>query len=186
MRTLILALFFSTAAYAGDPAPMDPVQEERVLAYVQKDHPQLAEELLGMRELAKIDPTFGPVYQEVLRHEAEEMREAQRSPELAARHVVMKALRDRITEIATAYPSAPEDEQAAQRAEMEDLAGKLLDLRQLTRRERLAALEVRLEELRAEIEERDLNRDRVVSRYVDTQILSVTETPRWKQRLGQE
>jgi hypothetical protein len=165
--TLLALRILLTAALAADPRPpvaSDPLltvvrdREAEILTRLQAAFPLRYEELVALRAR---DPS---AYLDALLR-------IDRDPE---RGLPPAALRDVLAEAAalrarlpTDLAALPEADQAQLRADLTQLAGRIFTLKQAERRRRLAELEEGLTRLRAEISDRDAQRDALIAAWVE-------------------
>ncbi len=136
-------------------------RQDELLEAVGRYDPGLRDRLLGLRQ------TDRPAYVAALVRIARHLQRARRDPAFRARVQRMRELTSQMESLARGFPDVPERERAARRAQLEALAGELMDLKQADRRERLAALRAKLAGLQAEIERRDQDRDQIIEDFVD-------------------
>ena len=136
-------------------------REAELLAAVE----QYDEEMYGRMLVLKA--TDRRSYVAALVKVARNVQRARRDPAFRERMQAMSTLQRQLRELAEGYPSLPDRKKPAARAELERLAGKLMDLKQADRRQRLQDMEARLAEVRSEIERREAERDQIIEEFVN-------------------
>jgi len=170
--TLLITLCsFTPVAAAQPPHPSPPHhdvdvdqhhhRQERFLQVLRERDPERHQELMHLRES---DPD---AFRAVMGRLARYAQAMSSRPGSAERLQVMLELDYRIHKLALGWDELSRSERSARRAEMRELTEQLFELRQAQRRERLAEMSTRLEQLSAEIEERERGRDEIIDHFLD-------------------
>jgi replicative DNA helicase len=153
------------AAPQAPPHVIDNIRarEAEILAWVERNDPD------SFRRLNRLKHEDPRGYLGQLVRTARLMERAEDDPEVVARHKKIRKLERQFRELVVEHKALDAKEQKARVAELEALAGELFELRQAERRAQLEELEVRIEELGQEIEERDEDRRRIIEAFVAQQ-----------------
>lgn len=156
---------FGEGPEPGMPPPhvVDEIRarEAEILAWLKTADPEGHQRLL---ELKQTDPRAfvgGLVRAARLKDRAED------DPGVVARHQRMQELEQAIQERANTWKTQSAEARKKARPEIERLASELFEIRQQERRAHVAELQRRLEELEAEIEEREADRKSLIDAYLD-------------------
>jgi len=136
-------------------------REGELLALVKEHAPERYETLVGLKTT---DPE---AYMRTLRRIAKVYRETGGDEVAVGRKIEMHSLERELHELAGDFSSLSASDQKARRKQMDELGSTLFTLRQEDRRANVVRLEARLEELKAEIEEREKNEDELIDRFID-------------------
>jgi hypothetical protein len=143
------------------PAEWEQRYQEReaaLLAQAKQLAPDRYQQLMKMRDTQPIAYIFA------LQRTARLLSQAD-DPRMGGARVI--ELEVQLTEMAVGFDALPAGEQARRRAEMEDIAGEVFDLRQEQRRIRLHDMERRLGTLTSDIGDREKRRQQLVEEYLD-------------------
>lgn len=156
----------------GHHEPVSPEKMEKlrmhegeILEKVQHLDPEAYERLMRLRERDE------GMYWAQLGRMARMLHRASEDPESAERKEEMRDLGRRLRRLRKDYPELDKGEQKERRAEMIDVAGQLMDLKQAERRARIEEMRGKIAHMEAEIDEREQRRDELVEGFVD-QMLS--------------
>lgn len=186
MRTTLAALLLVPAlALATPPAPHAPrppgppalapeapphvidairEQEAEILAWVEEHDPDSYRRLSRLKQ---VDPRG---YLGQLVRVSRIMDRSDQDPDVVQRHKQMRKLERQIGELTADYADLDSKEQKARKDEVRDAVAELFELRQQERRSQLEAITLAMEALRAEIEEREADRKRIIEEFVEDQL----------------
>jgi len=136
-------------------------REDEILAWLETHDPDSHQRLLKLRER---DPV---AYMGHLARASRMKERIAQDPALVERHRRMRRLERQIETLSADYDTLDAKAQKARRAEVVALVAQLFELRQIERRDKLAELESKIEELRGEIQEREGHRAEIIEDYVD-------------------
>ena len=165
ITTLLVAM--PTLAIAKPPHGEHSREQMReLLGEVKDKNPEKFERLM---ELRRTNP-------EAFRHAMRKVRQHYKGgvepddPALRAEKEKMRDLRREIRDVLEAYKAADEGEKLKVRKDLELLAAEVFDARQSHRELRLDKIREHVEELEAEIKERESNRDALIEAWVEEKI----------------
>ena len=145
---------------------LTPEQEEEVVAYLRKAHPDRVDNLVDLKAKRP------GLYRSVLSTAYREMRYMERlkedDPERYEQVAQEKKLEEDARQLAKNYRDAEDqNDKARLREELKALLDRLFDYRQMNRQFEIEKLEKRLEELKDVNERRLANKEEIVGRRLD-------------------
>lgn len=136
-------------------------REERMLERIQQEDPARHAELI---ELRQSDPQR---YRMTMQRIGKMTRGLGDDPDAGPRMAEMATLMESVRGLSEGFADLPPRDQKARRAEMYALAAQLFVLRQEVRRAKLEHLRQKLQDMEAEIGERDRRQGEIIDGYLD-------------------
>lgn len=148
-----------------DPLEEILSREASILALVLANAPDQHAELLALKRTDRLG------YVRELVRLGRALSNSRQDPEAVARWFAIRGKMQQLDRMARTFRGLPEEERAAHRAAIVEIASGLMELKQADRRARVAEIRARLETLQAEIEAREAQREEIIEEYVG-QLLS--------------
>ena len=136
-------------------------RESELLQVVERYDRTMYQQLLTLRDNDR------EKYVAAMVRVARNVERARDDPEVMRRVVAIRSKTRQIDALVSGFSRLSEAEKRERRKEIEALAGELMDLKQEDRRARMRQMQERLDALRADIEQRDRDRKRIVEQFVD-------------------
>jgi hypothetical protein len=157
----LLALLFTSVAFAGGPGKHDGSREAEVLAAVRAESPEQYQKLVALKDA---DPER---YRHALRRAGAIVELRASDPTAKGREEEMKSLRQQIRDLAKDADTLDAKALAARRAQIEPLASRMFDLKVAERRAMLDLGDDRLAAKRDKVDEKAGEKDKIVDEKID-------------------